>query len=57
MERRTHDYERPGTVTLFAALNIATGEVDGECYRRHRHQGFLRFLRRLGKTHPGGDIP
>lgn len=56
VERRTHDYERHGTVTLFAALNIATGEVEGECYPRHRHQEFLRFLRRLDKTHPDGEI-
>ncbi|WRP15576.1 transposase [Geochorda subterranea] len=56
MARHTHDYERHGTVTLFAALNLATGEVDGEGYRRHRHQEFLRFLRRLDKTHPDGEM-
>ena len=33
----THDYKRHGTTTLFAALNVATGELVGECYDRHRH--------------------
>lgn len=43
-ERQTHDYVRNGTTSLFAALNVATGEVIGKCHRRHRHQEFLRFL-------------
>ncbi len=43
-ERRTHDYVRNGTTSLFAALNVATGFVIGKCHRRHRHQEFLRFL-------------
>jgi transposase len=43
-EQRTHDYERHGTTSLFAALDIATGRVIGQCYRRHRHQEFLKFL-------------
>ena len=43
-ERHTHDYVRNGTTSLFAALNVATGEVIGKCHRRHRHQEFLRFL-------------
>jgi transposase len=43
-ERGTHDYERHGTTSLFAALNVATGAVLGKCYRRHRHQEFIRFL-------------
>jgi transposase len=42
-ERQAHDYVRHGTTSLFAALNVATGEVIGECHRRHRHQEFLRF--------------
>jgi transposase len=46
-ERRTHDYFRHGTTSLFAALNVATGEIIGECHRRHRHQEFLKFLKRL----------
>ena len=43
-EQRTHDYERNGTTSLFAALDIATGRGIGQCYRRHRHQEFLKFL-------------
>jgi len=45
VERHTHDYVRHGITSLFAALNVKTGEVIGECYRKHRHQEFLRFLR------------
>src|SRR5579862_4173616 len=44
VERRTHDYERHGTTTLFAALNILTGKVLGECYARHRAIEFRKFL-------------
>jgi len=51
-ERRTHDYFRHGTTSLFAALNVATGEVVGKCHRRHRHQEFLKFLRHLDATVP-----
>src|SRR5215471_17452486 len=43
----THDYKRNGTTTLFAALELLQGQVIGQCYKRHRHQEFLRFLRRL----------
>ena len=43
-ERQTHDYVRHGTTSLFAALNVATGEVIGKCHRRHRHPGFLKLL-------------
>jgi len=46
-ERRTHDYVRHGITSLFAALNVRTGEVIGECYRRHRHQESLKFLNRV----------
>jgi transposase len=46
-ERQTHDYVRHGTTSLFAALNVATGEVIGKCHRRHRHQEFLRFLEEI----------
>ncbi len=48
----THDYKRNGTTTLFAALNVATGEVVGECYERHRHDEFLVFLRQLERQTP-----
>jgi transposase len=43
-ERRTHDYRRHGTTSLFAALDVATGRVIGECHRRHRSHECLRFL-------------
>lgn len=48
----THDYKRHGTTTLFAALDVATGEVLHECMPRHRHQEFLRFLRKMERTVP-----
>jgi transposase len=43
-ERQTHDYVRHGTTSLFAALDVATGEVIGECHRRHRALEFKKFL-------------
>lgn len=46
-ERRTHDYYRHGTTSLFAALDIASGKVIGRCHPRHRHQEFLSFLRQI----------
>jgi transposase len=49
----THDYKRHGTTSLFAALNTLDGRVIGECMAKHRHQEFLRFLRRLDKEYPG----
>ena len=48
----THDYKRHGTTSLYAALNILDGEVVGQCTQRHRHQEFLRFLRRLDREFP-----
>jgi transposase len=51
-ERQTHDYLRHGVTSLFAALNVATGKVIGACHRRHRHQEFLRFLRRIDAEVP-----
>ena len=48
----THDYKRNGTTTLFAALELAQGKVIGQCYARHRHQEFLKFLRRLDAEFP-----
>jgi transposase len=50
VERGTHDYERNGVTSLFAALNVATGEVIGKCHRRHRHQEFLKFLDHIDAT-------
>ena len=49
---RTHDYKRNGTTTLFAALELAQGKVIGQCFARHRHQEFLRFLKRLDAEFP-----
>jgi transposase len=51
-ERRTHDYSRHGTTTLFAALNISTCKVIGELHRRHRSREFLQFLRTIEQTVP-----
>jgi len=55
-ERRTHDYVRHGTTTLFAALDIATGKVTGTCQPRHRHQEFLRFLRQVARAYPDVEL-
>ena len=49
----THDYKRNGTTTLFAALSVVDGTVIGQCHGRHRHQEFLKFLRRLDREFPG----
>jgi transposase len=49
-ERRTHDYVRHGTTSLFVALDVATGRVIGECHRRHRSREFLRFLDTIDHT-------
>ena len=51
-ERRTHDYVRHGTTTLFAALDLATGKVIGELHRRHRAKEFLTFLRTIDANVP-----
>ena len=52
VEGVTHDCVRHGTTTLFAALDVATGEVLSECKRRHRHQEFLAFLRHIDRNVP-----
>lgn len=49
-ERQTHDYQRHGTTSLFTALNVVEGKVQGECYQRHTHAEFLDFLK---KVHAG----
>jgi transposase len=51
-ERRTHDYKRHGTTSLFAALDVATGRVIGELHRRHRSKEFLAFLRTIEASVP-----
>lgn len=48
----SHGYVRHGTTTLFAALDIATGEVHAQCKRRHRHQDYLAFLRHIDENVP-----
>ncbi len=48
----THDYKRHGTTSLFAALDVATGTVIGQCMKRHRHHEFLRFLRTIDRQTP-----
>jgi transposase len=50
----THDYKRNGTTTLFAVLNILDGTVIGSCYPRHRHEEFLKFLRKIDRETPDG---
>jgi transposase len=55
-ERRSHDYVRHGTTTLFAALEIATGTVTANLQPRHRHQEFLRFLKQVAKAYPDRDL-
>ena len=52
IERRTHDYVRHGTTSLFAALDIKTGEVSGECHRRHRSIEFRKFLDAINAAVP-----
>jgi len=49
----THDYKRNGTTTLFAALDLLQGKVIGDFHKRHRHQEFLSFLRRIDREFPG----
>jgi transposase len=50
----THDYKRNGTTTLFAALDVLTGTVIGQCLPRHRHEEFLRFLKTIDTEVPRG---
>lgn len=53
-ERRTHDYRRYGTTTLFAAFDIASGQVIGQCLPRQRAAEFLKFLGRIERAVPAG---
>ena len=56
-ERQTHDYQRHGTTTLFAALDVAVGKIIGQCQPRHRHQEFLRFLEKVdAEMNPGVKV-
>jgi transposase len=56
VERHTHDYKRNGTLSLFAALEVATGQVTGETRERHTGDDFLAFLRLLARTYPRGRV-
>lgn len=51
---QTHDYKRNGTTTLFAALSMLDGKVIGDCMPRHRHQEFIRFLKKIDHETPAG---
>ena len=55
-ERRSHDYVRHGTSTLFAALEIATGQVTGAVKPRHRNQEFLAFLKQIARVYPEQEL-
>lgn len=50
--RQSHDYERHGVTSLFAAMDVASGITISNCYRRHRHQEFLRFLNDIDASLP-----
>ena len=50
----THDYKRNGTTTLFAALDVLDGKVIGQCMARHRHQEFIRFLKKINREIAAG---
>jgi len=55
--RQSHDYQRHGVTSLFAALDVASGVTISSCYRRHRHQEFLRFLDDIDASLPrGGEV-
>jgi transposase len=56
IERRSHDYVRHGTTTLFAALEIATGTVTAAVKPRHRHQEFLAFLKQVARAYPDQEL-
>lgn len=56
-ERQTHDYERHGVTSLFAAMDVASGVTISTCYRRHRHQEFLNFLKEIDANLPAeGEV-
>jgi len=55
-EKRTHDYVRHGTTTLFGALDVATGEITGRCYDAHRAEEFLNFMDRIAGKYRGREV-
>jgi transposase len=54
--RQTHDYQRHGLTSLYAALEVASGKVLGECSQRHTAADFLRFLKLLNRCYRGGEL-
>ena len=56
VERHTHDYKRNGTLSLFAALEVATGQVTNQARERHTGDDFLAFLRLLARTYSRGEV-
>jgi transposase len=54
--KATHDYQRNGTTTLFAALEIATGKVTDQCYDRHGKAEFLDFLKKVARAYPRREL-
>jgi len=56
VERHTHDYKRNGTLSLFAALEVATGQVTNQARERHTGDDFLAFLRLLARTYRRGEV-
>jgi hypothetical protein len=55
-EKATHDYKRNGTAALFAALEVATGQITDRCYERHGKAEFLDFLKLVAKTYPQREL-
>jgi transposase len=55
-EKATHDYQRNGTTTLFAALEVATGKVTDQCYQRHGKAEFLDFLKKVARAYPRREL-
>ncbi len=53
----THDYKRNGTTTLFAALNVLVGTVIAQCQQRHRHDKWLKFLKKVDRKTPKDKTP
>ena len=54
--RMTHDYKRNGTTSLFAALEVASGRVEGRCFERHTHAEFIKFLAHIAKKYPRVEL-
>lgn len=55
-ERRAHDYLRHGVTSLFAALEVATGKITGQCHRRHTNAEFLTFLKHVAQEYPEREL-